>query len=779
MLCWFRGAPRRDMVCRMKPPLCVIHELAQALAKDDRVRAVLLDAKQRRVSFACMPSCDHKAKQVELEKLLQQFPPDDTPPCAQAPWKVDCQLCAKGQQQELPAGIRLITLPGSGVLLERSSCGTATRFWKWTQFPWIHVQPMVMPEADHHDWKLPLALAAICGAGTLAGFVTEHVAGSLTPLALAAYVLAYLTGSWHAAQETWELLRKRILDIHFLMLCVAVGAAVIGHWWEGSVLMFLFSLSGALEDFAMQRTEREINSLFKAAPKQATLLDEQGEERLVPVEELTAGATLLVRPGEQFPVDAEVIKGSSASDESNLTGESVPVDKAVGDQVLAGTLNLWGRLDCRVLRPSAESALSKIIRLIRDAQESKAPSQRFTDKFGSAYTYAILGISIGMFFVWWKLWPAQAPDPSAAKNAFYRTMTLLVVASPCALVISIPSAILAGIAAAARRGILFRGGVAIEKLAEVRRVGLDKTGTLTTGHLQVKSVEGAAAGQEEALLARAAALAHNSTHPVSQAVVRAARDRHLELPPITEFRSLTGSGVQATVNQRPAQLGRRSLIGDAPWLSNLPVPAPGITEVIYADGEVQGRILLEDEIRASSKPLLAKLYAAGLKLSMLSGDRREAVETVARQVGLREYEFGLTPEAKVARIKAWNDAGEKPAMVGDGVNDAPSLAAAYVGVAMGMRGSDAALEQADVVLMKDRLDRFFIAYELSRRARRIIRQNLAISMGSVLVLVAGAFAGLIPLTIGVIGHEGSTVVVVLNSLRLLLLRFEEDQTAGE
>ncbi len=757
----------------MEKSTCVIHELASALAKDDGLRAVILDGEQKRISFACMPGCDATAKQKTLEAVVQPFRPSDLPACGKDTWRVDCQLCEQGRKQAMPEGVRLITLPGSGILLEKQSCATTPRFWRWRQFPWLHVKPIVVSEEPDHGWKLPLTLALICGAGTLAGFIIERSYGMLTPVALVAYILAYLTGSWHAAEETWELLRKRILDIHFLMLCVAVGAAVIGHWWEGAVLMFLFSFSGALEDYAMQRTKREINSLFKAAPKQATLLQPDGSERLVNVDELAAGAVLLVRPGEQFPVDAEVIKGSSASDESNLTGEAVPVDKNTGDHVLAGTLNLWGRLDCRVLRPAADSALNKIVRLIHDAQESKAPAQRFTDQFSSAYTYAILAASMAMFFVWWQLFHL------APKEAFYRTMTLLVVASPCALVLSIPSAVLAGIAAAARRGILFRGGVALEKLAEVKRVALDKTGTLTTGQLTVHAIETLPTGQENLLLARAAALAHNSTHPVSQAVAREARARSLALPSAIEFRSLTGSGVQATVENRSAQLGRRSLIGAADWLTRMAEPEPGLTEVIYSDGNLHGRILLADEIRASSKPLLAKLYAAGLNLVMLSGDRKKAVQSVAAQVGLREFEYGLTPEQKVAHIKAWSEAGEKPAMVGDGVNDAPSLAAAYVGVAMGMRGSDAALEQADVVLMKDRLDRFFIAYELSRRARRIIRQNLTISLGSVVVLVAAAFAGAIPLTLGVIGHEGSTVIVVLNSLRLLLLRFEEDKSGGE
>jgi Cd2+/Zn2+-exporting ATPase len=747
---------------------CVLHELARRIADDPSLRAVYLDADNRRVSFACLPGCDDAKVRQALEDVIRPFRPDDVPACATDPWRVDCDLCARGAQQAMPQGIRLITLPGAGVLLERESCTTAARFWKWRQFPWVKVQPIAITETHGHEWKWPMALAVLCGFSTLSGFLIEKLTGTRGWPALACYGTAYLSGSYFAAQETWELLRKRILDIHFLMLAVAVGAAVIGHWWEGAVLMFLFSISGALEDLAMQRTEREINSLFKAAPRQATLRGEDGQERLVPVESITAGMTLVVRPGEQFPVDAEVIEGTSASDESNLTGESVPVDKTSGDQVLAGTLNLWGRLDCRALKPATESALSKVIHLIKEARESKAPSQRFTDRFSSAYTYAILGASLVMLLVWWKLFHLPF------EQSFYRTMTLLVVASPCALVLSIPSAVLAGVAAGARRGILFRGGSAIEKLAEVNRVALDKTGTLTTGQLKVLQVEAWPPDREADVTARAAALAHNSTHPVSQAVARHARDRKLSPPSAGEFRSLTGRGVTGRVLGRPALLGRRTLLADSAWRAALPEPQPGITEVLYDDGEVRGRLLLQDDVRAASRPLLEKLYAAGLRLTMLSGDRPEAARAVAGQVGLREFESGLSPDAKVEKIKAWTAAGEKVAMVGDGVNDAPSLAAAYVGVAMGMRGSDAALEQADVVLMQDRLDRFSIAYELSRRARRIIGQNLAVSLGSVVVLVLAAFAGVLPLTIGVIGHEGSTVIVVLNSLRLLVARFAED-----
>ncbi|HEY8240096.1 MAG TPA: cation-translocating P-type ATPase, partial [Kiritimatiellia bacterium] len=518
-------------------------------------------------------------------------------------------------------------------------------------------------------------------------------------------------------------------------------------------------------------TEREINSLFKAAPKQAMVI-EGGAEKSVSVESLLPGMCIRVRPGESFPVDARVTDGASAADESNLTGESVPVDKKSGDRVLAGTLNLWGRLDCHVLKPATESSLSKIIRLIRDARESKAPSQRFTDHFSTIYTYSVLGLSGVMFLVWHFL------RDQSFTQAFYQTMTLLVVASPCALVLSIPSAVLAGIAAAARRGILFRGGAAIEKLADVDLVALDKTGTLTTGHLMVVDIQSFPPGRENDTLALAAALDANSTHPVASAITRAAADRKLPVPATKDFRSITGQGVSGEVHLAgaPARvlLGRRTLMANDKWTKDVSMPEIGQTEVLLESGDLRGRILLRDEVRSASKPLLEALTRAGLHLTMLSGDRAEAVRHVAESVGLHDYQAGLDPEHKVQQIQAWAREGRRVAMVGDGVNDAPSLAAAHVGVAMGLRGSDAALEQADVVLMQDRLDRFYTAYMLSRKARRIIRQNLAVSLGSVAILVTGAMATVIPLTVGVIGHEGSTVIVVLNSMRLLLARMEND-----
>ena len=375
------------------------------------------------------------------------------------------------------------------------------------------------------EWKGKLLASLICLVFAVAGYFAPD-----PRVTLGCYLMAYVAGGWHTAGEVWELLRKGTLDVHFLMIAVAAGAATIGKWGEGAVLLFLFSFSGALEHYAMDRTQHAIHALFRAAPKTATVLAPWGAERIVPVEELTPGLRLRVKPGELFPVDGEVAHGESAADESNLTGEATPVDKKVGDAVLAGTLNLWGAVDVTVVRPAKESALQKIIHLIQHAQRSKAPSQRFTDRFGSGYTFGILGLTVAMFLVWW-LALGHAPRSSASgqPSAFYHAMTLLVVASPCALVLSIPSAILAAIASGARRGILFRGGAAVEQLGEVRIVAMDKTGTLTTGELRVESVESFPPGREREVLVLAASIERGSNHPLARAIVRHAAREKIEL----------------------------------------------------------------------------------------------------------------------------------------------------------------------------------------------------------------------------------------------------------
>ena len=595
------------------------------------------------------------------------------------------------------------------------------------------------------------------------------------------YLISCLAGAWFAAQEAYAKIRVRTLDVHFLMLAVAAGSAAVGAWAEGAMLLFLFSTSGALEHYAMGRTQREIRSLFRTAPKVATLLDAEGHEHEVAVDGLRAGQRLLVKPGSLFPVDAEIAKGKTASDESNLTGEATPVEKTLGDTVLAGTINLWGVVEVVVLRPANESSLQKVIRLIHEAQHLKAPSQRFTDKFGTRYTYAILGLSLGMFFFWWLVTglPAFA-STGASRSAFYRTMTLLVVASPCALVLSIPSAVLAAIAWGARRGILFRGGAAVEKLAEVSVVALDKTGTLTTGELQVETVESFPPGREAEIARLAFSIERLSTHPLARAITR--HGKHHSLVPI-EFdhsESVPGLGIQVNLGDRKIFLGRREWLADvlpkdsrwAELTEGITIAQPGLSEVWIGDGDLIGRLLLRDDIRPQSGPVLETLGKLGVHCVVLTGDRPAAALALQRKLGISDVRSELKPEQKVEAIRGFMAEGKRVAMIGDGVNDAPSLAVAHVGVAMGARGADAALEQAEIVLMHDRLENFVAAFRLSQNARRVIRQNLVVSLGTVAVLVGFAVFGKIPLTVGVLGHEGSTVIVVLNSLRLLFMRAE-------
>lgn len=618
------------------------------------------------------------------------------------------------------------------------------------------------------SWRVLLASAIGCGLCTLAGIYFDRIPG-LHNLAHASYATAFLLGGWDAAVDTFDRLKKFTLDIHFLMLAVAIGAAAIGNWWEGGALLFLFSVSNALEALAQARTEREIRSLFHDAPKTALLVAADGTERTVAVDSLTVGHTIRILPDTQFPVDARVISGQSAADESSLTGESEPAEKQPGDTVFGGTLNTYGPLLAEVLRPPTESAHARIIRLIRDAQASKAPSQRFTDRFGTKYTLALLSLTIIMFFVWHFGMGEPAFNSTAdTRSAFYRAMTLLVVCSPCALVISIPSAVLTGIAAGARRGILFRGGIALENLATINRLAVDKTGTLTKGELVLIGTESATAGQEDAILGHAAALSRQSTHPVSRAIANAYLQRHgSDAPAAAGLTSLPGQGLRAETDGVTTVLGRRSLFPDHAWIQALPDPEPGLTEVLLTSGDQAGRILLRDAIRPEAAGLIDKLHQQKIKVTMLTGDRPQAAELVAKELHLDDARAGLTPEGKVAAIQAWRAAGERVAMVGDGVNDAPSLAAADVSIGMGLRGSDAVLEQADVILTQDKLERVIEALTLSRRCRAIIRQNVAISLGVVILLAISALGSWIPLPIGVLGHEGSTVIVVLNSLRLL------------
>jgi Zn2+/Cd2+-exporting ATPase len=752
---------------------CLARSVADALVEDPTLEAVTVDRARRTISVATLGQTDVPRLTARISATVQRAQEADaTPPCTLLAGETTCQTCgqplADFERRKLT-----ITQDAATTTIARVTCPTAPRFWRWRDIPWPKVVQRDVEFLEHaeeaEEWKLQLLAAALCGAFGLTAYFLRG-----QPFALAGYLLAYLAGSWFTVQEVWERLRQRAIDVHFLMLAVAAGSASIGAWSEGAMLLFLFSLSGALEHFALSRTQREIRSLFREAPKSAIVLDQAGHEREMLVERLRPGMRLLIKPGAQFPVDAEVAKGQTACDESNLTGEATPAEKAIGDHVLAGTINLWGAVEVLVLRPVSESSLQKIIRLIREAQQQKAPSQQFTDRFGTYYTYSVLGLSLVMFFVWW-LGFGQAPFTSerVGHSAFYHTMTLLVVASPCALVLSIPSAVLAAIAWGARHGILFRGGAAVEKLADVTTVALDKTGTLTTGELRVQTVESFPPGREPEVALLAYSLERLSTHPLARAITRYGKQQQLQPLDLSNFESITGQGLRARRNGSSCILGRREWLAQGPHaqvIAQVPSTDAGFSEIWLAEGDLLGRLILRDDIRPQARQVLEELRDEGLRTVVLTGDRRATAENLRTELHFDDLRAELKPEEKLSEIRSLSRQGQRVAMVGDGVNDAPSLAAAHIGVAMGARGSDAALEQADVVLMHDRLENFLAAFRLSQRARNVIRQNLVISLGTVVVLVTFALLGHISLTKGVLGHEGSTVVVVMNSLRLLFGR---------
>lgn len=628
-------------------------------------------------------------------------------------------------------------------------------------------------EHDHghgeHGWRALAAQSAICGALGLGAVAWRDLGPGAPAWVFDLLVLGgCLAGGWEAAEEAWHSIRShRRIDVHLLMLLAAGGAWSVGQPLEGLLLLFLFSAAGAMEHYALDRTRRAVDALMAGAPTHARRVD----GTRVAVADLRAGDRILLLPGDRVPADARVAEGTTEADESALTGESVPVPKRPGDELLAGTLNGGGRLVATVLRAEAESAVQRILRLIREAQARKAPSQRLIDTWGPTYAMAVILASAG--FLLWLLqagtpFVADGPGQVASEGALYRAMTLLVVMSPCALVLSIPSAVLAAIASGARRGILFRGGAAVERLAEVEVICFDKTGTLTRGEPAVVGHRCEPAADEPAALAALAALGGASSHPLSRSVASWCATRGA-LPTVpADFESVVGEGLQGRVDGRLWRMGKRTFVG-APEPRERDEDGLG-SEVWVSDGATWMQVRLRDAVRTESKPMLATLAARGIRCVMLTGDKSGAAAKAAAEIGMPEVAAGLKPWDKVERIRAYSAQGRVVAMVGDGINDAPSLAAADVAVAMGGRGSDAAKETSDILLVDDRLDKLVDAHDLSLRTHRIIRQNLAVSLGTVVVMAFLTVAQGVPLPVGVIAHEGSTVLVCLNGLRLLRRR---------
>ncbi|MDF2938355.1 MAG: ATPase [Paenibacillaceae bacterium] len=580
------------------------------------------------------------------------------------------------------------------------------------------------------------------------------------------YVLAYVIGGHRKAIEGLEtLFKEKDLDVDLLMVVAAVGAASIGYWMDGAVLIFIFCLSGTLEDFTMEKTNQDIQSIMKLRPEEAVVL-QVGKERKVKVEELQLGDVVLVRPGERIPTDGQVVEGQSAVDQASITGESIPVDKLAGDEVFAGTINGQGALKIQVTKPAEETLLSRIIHMVQEAKNEMPPSQLFVERFEGIYAKivvaaAVLLMTLPPFILGWE-WD----------KTIYRAMIFLVVASPCALVSSIMPAILSGISNAARKGVLFKGGVHLEHIGHVSTVAFDKTGTLTEGKPRLTDVHPLGSYTEESLLKLTASIENLSEHPIAKAIVQQAKDRGLVLETAQELTAIPGEGVSGSVNGVLCKVGKMVLLqnqalSDSEAAIAKQLEAEGKTIIyVQADQVLIGILAVQDVVRPNAREAVAALKQMGMKVVMLTGDREATGQAIGKQLGVDQVYADLLPENKVSIVKKLSETG-KVAMIGDGVNDAPALAASSVGIAMGAAGTDVALETANVVLMADDLSKIPFAISLGRRTARVIKQNLAFAIGVVLVLVVSNFLGGINLPSGVVGHEGSTLLVILSGLRLL------------
>lgn len=630
-----------------------------------------------------------------------------------------------------------------------------------------------------------LRFALACGALLLLGFLLERFMDTPKWVPLAAYVAAYGFGGWFTAREAIDNLRLKRFEIDTLMLVAAAGAAALGEWAEGALLLFLFSFGHALEHYAMGRAKRAIEALAKLAPSVATV--RRGEDVVeIPVEELALGDIVVVKPNTRLAADGFVVAGESSIDQAPVTGESIPVDKrAVPDaavaranpdgiepmhRAFAGTINGSGGIEIEVTRKSTDSVLSKVVRMVGEAETAKSPTQRLTDRFERIFVPAVLVLAVLLLFAW-----VVVDEPF--RDSFYRAMAVLVAASPCALAIATPSAVLSGIARAARGGVLVKGGGPLENLGSLSAIAFDKTGTLTEGKPRITEVVPADGVDESELLRVAVAVESLSDHPLAKAIAMDGRERlgGTDIPRAVDLENLIGRGVRATLDGETVYIGKAEMFG----VDGLPALSPemhqaiaslrdqGRTTMIVRRGDKDlGAIGMMDTPREAAKAALARLRKMGIRrMIMISGDHQKVAEAIAKEVGLDEAWGDLMPEDKVEAIKKLRDEA-KVAMVGDGVNDAPAMASATVGVVMGAAGSDVAMETADVALMADDLSNLPFAVGLSRRTRSVILQNVFVSLGVVAVLVPATILGL-GIGPAVAFHEGSTLLVVFNALRLL------------
>lgn len=648
------------------------------------------------------------------------------------------------------------------------------------------VKETTLPSQPPPTWRglvdhLEAVFTVITLVGMLAGWLANYF-GAPAQVAAVAYVVAYVTGGAFGLKGGIESLRERTIDVDLLMVLAALGAAVVGAPFEGAMLLFLFSLSNVLQDYALDRTRNAIRALMKLRPDQAVV---RRGSRLVTlsIDQVVIGDRFVVRPGDRLPLDGVVIEGESTVDQASITGESMPVTKRPGDPILSGTINQNGSLEVRVTKLAQDSTIAKMIKLVEEAQSRKAKTQRFLDTAEQYYAMGVIGLTllaivIPIFLL------GEAFNP-----AFYRAMTLMVAASPCALVISTPASILSAIGNGARKGVLFKGGAYMEQAAGIKVVAFDKTGTLTEGKPQVTDVRVIDSevwqGSDNELLALAAAVEAKSEHPLAQATLRAAQDRGLTIPEVSAFEATAGQGVRGSVAGRDIRIGNLryfetfQTVGLAAARSQIEqLQAAGKTSVVITEiiggaeiAHILGVIAYADRMRPDSAEVVRDLKSLGVeRVVMLTGDNRRVAQAIAAEAGVDHFFAELMPEDKVRIVRELEDEYGPVAMIGDGVNDAPALATASIGVAMGAAGTDVALETADVVLLSDTLQNIPYVIALSRQTRKTLITNLGLALTAIMVMIVAIFTTSFPLPLAVIGHEGGTVLVSLNGLRLLVYK---------
>ena len=633
----------------------------------------------------------------------------------------------------------------------------------------------IIGECSNHNWikNYPEAIApVVCAVLTFLGWLAFN--GNLLGFGVWLLLAAYIIGGYENAREgVTTLWQDHELDVDLLMIIAALGAAILGLWQEdyyllvdGAVLILIFATSGALEDIAMQRTERNIRSLMELTPDTARLFKE-GREMIVPTEQLQIGDRVLVKPGEMFPTDGIIQQGYSTVNQAPITGESIPVEKQVTDEVFAGTINGNGALTIELHKPPESSLIQRVIQLVEEAKTSQPPSQQFLERFERSYARLIVFMGVGL---------ATLPPLVFAwdwETTIYRALVFLVVASPCALMAAIMPTLLSGIARGARDGILFKDGAQLETIGKISAIAFDKTGTLTTGELQLKQVLPAFDTTQEELLQIAASLEAYSEHPIGEAILRAAEN--LPLLGAIDVQVNVGQGIIGKIAGKSVTVGKKQFVlteeievDRAIKAKSEQLAAQGCSVVwVVQEHQLLGILAVADQIHPQAPKLLAKLKDMGIKETiMLTGDQTATAETVAASLGIDRVEANLLPEDKVKIIQQLQE-GYTVAMVGDGINDAPALAQADVGIAMGGIGSDVALETADIVLMADRLGKLEQAIRIGKKSQRITTQNMTLALSSIVLLMIANFFGELTLPAGVFGHEGSTLLVTLNGLRLL------------